>query len=265
MQLTREERDVMSVKKVLRNYKKQIEEKGYNVLFIGLYGSQNYNLEHEESDYDARAIIMPSLRDIIKGKSTSKVLEFDEGLVDIKDILSYTKILEKGNPAFLEPLHSPYKLGNQKLIDMLSSYEINPMAVAGTMHMKLTDATRKAVNGVLDPKSMQHFFRLKDMVEAAQWDVAYLTYEGYDINKMNFIRLGISSMAESNLPKYRSYSHQAKVAAQNAMKEWKQTDSKLEEVYDFMEQQLELERRRTESFEGLVIQRVPDQLDRSVL
>ena len=43
--------------KELSNYKKILESKGYNVIYIGLYGSQNYNLDDEESDIDVKANI----------------------------------------------------------------------------------------------------------------------------------------------------------------------------------------------------------------
>ena len=36
----------------LREYKKILEEKGFNVIYIGLYGSQNYNVDDEQSDID---------------------------------------------------------------------------------------------------------------------------------------------------------------------------------------------------------------------
>jgi len=74
--------------KELGNYKKILEEKGYNVIYIGLYGSQNYNLDDEESDIDAKAIILPSLHDIIFRKVTSKVVECEKGNIDVKDLLT---------------------------------------------------------------------------------------------------------------------------------------------------------------------------------
>ena len=46
--------------KQLSRYKKILEDKGYNVIYVGLYGSQNYNLDDEESDIDAKAIIVPT-------------------------------------------------------------------------------------------------------------------------------------------------------------------------------------------------------------
>lgn len=53
-------------------------EKGYDVLAVNLYGSQNYGVDTPESDYDFKALIFPSLEDVILNKKrVSKVLEFE--------------------------------------------------------------------------------------------------------------------------------------------------------------------------------------------
>lgn len=68
--------------KTLSHYKDVLEEQGYTVLYIGLYGSQNYNLDDEQSDIDCKAIILPTLHDIIFRKTTSKVIECENGSID---------------------------------------------------------------------------------------------------------------------------------------------------------------------------------------
>ena len=48
------------------NTKKQaLEKDGYNVLYIALYGSQNYGVSDEYSDIDAKAIVLPKIDDIV--------------------------------------------------------------------------------------------------------------------------------------------------------------------------------------------------------
>lgn len=37
--------------KTISEYKKLLEEKGYDVIYIGLYGSQNYNVDDENYVY----------------------------------------------------------------------------------------------------------------------------------------------------------------------------------------------------------------------
>lgn len=94
---------------MLKETKEYIErEYGYKVAYLALYGSQNYNLDTPESDIDLRAIVIPSLTDLVKGnKPVSKTLHINQGKVeqvDVKDIREYLKILKKGNPAYIEPL-----------------------------------------------------------------------------------------------------------------------------------------------------------------
>lgn len=60
--------------KELTNRKKILEERGYKVIYIELYGSQNYNLSDEQSDIDVKAIILPTLQDIIFRKVTSPTM-----------------------------------------------------------------------------------------------------------------------------------------------------------------------------------------------
>lgn len=59
-----------------------------NPIYVALQGSQNYNLEYEESDVDTKAIIVPTLEDIVKNKksvSYTHVRDNDEH-VDVKDV-----------------------------------------------------------------------------------------------------------------------------------------------------------------------------------
>ena len=85
----------------LSNYKKILEEKGYNVIYIGLYGSQNYNLDDELSDIDVKAIILPTLHDIIFRKVTSTTIECEKGNIDVKDLLTFYDVIKKGNFSYI--------------------------------------------------------------------------------------------------------------------------------------------------------------------
>lgn len=85
----------------LREYKKILEEKGFNVIYIGLYGSQNYNVDDEQSDIDCKAIILPSLHDIIFRKVTSTTIELETGAIDVKDIITFYNVIRKGNFSYI--------------------------------------------------------------------------------------------------------------------------------------------------------------------
>jgi len=44
--------------KELEKVKKQLVDMGYNVLGIGVYGSQNYNMHDKDGDIDMRVVVM---------------------------------------------------------------------------------------------------------------------------------------------------------------------------------------------------------------
>lgn len=77
--------------------------KDYEYMYLGLYGSQNYNLDHKHSDYDFVAVVMPTLEDLIQNKTTSIEFEIENlGHVLIKDIRLVFKELVKGNLTYYE-------------------------------------------------------------------------------------------------------------------------------------------------------------------
>lgn len=83
--------------------------KTYNVFYIALYGSQNYWIDTEHSDLDFKAIIIPTLEDLVnQTKPTSKVLEYDWWQVEIKDIRNYIESAVKVNVNFIELLSTEY-------------------------------------------------------------------------------------------------------------------------------------------------------------
>lgn len=98
------------LKQHLNEQKEHLESLGYNIAYIAVYGSQNYNLDvytdEYESDIDMKAIVVPKLDDLIKNSkpvSTTVDAKGDDcDLIDLKDIRHYFKMLKKANPAYLE-------------------------------------------------------------------------------------------------------------------------------------------------------------------
>ncbi len=83
---------------------------GYNVVGVFLQGSQNYNLDYDESDIDTKAIIVPKFEDFLLNKkptSTTHILPSNEH-VDIKDIRLMFECFKKQNINFLEVLFTKY-------------------------------------------------------------------------------------------------------------------------------------------------------------
>ncbi|MFJ3388878.1 hypothetical protein [Lysinibacillus sp. NPDC086135] len=97
----------------LLKQKQILESQGHAVAYISIYGSQNYNLdindENYQSDIDMKAIIVPTLNDLIyNSKPISTVIETEWGQCDLKDIRSYFQTLIKANPAYIETLFTDY-------------------------------------------------------------------------------------------------------------------------------------------------------------
>lgn len=79
------------------------------IIYIGRIGAQNYHLDREGSDYDYKAIAIPSLEEVAMAHqpiSTTKEIpkEICAGQVDIKDIRLMEKQWKKGSVNFTEIL-----------------------------------------------------------------------------------------------------------------------------------------------------------------
>lgn len=99
-----------------------IQDLNYDVAYIALQGSQNYNLDcytdEYQSDVDTKAIIIPSVDDIIDNKkpvSTTIILP-DNSHCDVKDIRLMFDTFKKQNINFLEILFSKYYWINPEYI-----------------------------------------------------------------------------------------------------------------------------------------------------
>lgn len=102
------------------NCKKMLEDRGLTVVGIFLYGSQNYNLDYEDSDIDLKAIVVPTINDIVfNNKPISTSIEIPEGLCDIKDIRLMAQSWRKQNINFMELLFTEYFYINPQYYDFL--------------------------------------------------------------------------------------------------------------------------------------------------
>lgn len=173
--------------KELSNYKKILEEKGYNVIYIGLYGSQNYNLDDEESDIDAKAIILPTLHDIIFRKVTSTTVECEKGNIDVKDLLTFYDVIKKGNFSYIESIQTEYSIGDKYIKNLFSQFKVNKKSVLGAMYEKRKALTHQYPSKTkefemwgFDPKQHHHILRLYDLLSydaINNENKSYLKYE----------------------------------------------------------------------------------------
>jgi len=98
----------------------RVRAEGYTPAGVFLYGSQNYNLDTPESDFDLKCFVLPTLRQlVVNAKPVSKVLEFDFGQVEVKDVRLMYKLFQKANPAYLETLFTKHYLSLNPQMDEL--------------------------------------------------------------------------------------------------------------------------------------------------
>ena len=184
--------------KELSNYKEILEKRGYQVIYIGLYGSQNYNLDDEESDIDVKAIIMPSLRDIIFRKVTSTTIECEKGNIDVKDLLTFYDVIKKGNFSYIESIQTEYSIGDKYIKDLFNQFQVNKKSVLGDMYEKRKALTHEYPSKTLefekwgfDPKQHHHILRLYDLLNynlLYNTNKSYLRYEDNDKRRLELIK-----------------------------------------------------------------------------
>ena len=103
------------MRRIKEDYK-LLSSEGYKVLGVFLQGSQNYGLDYAGSDIDTKAIIIPSLDDIVFNRqpvSTTRVLPSNEH-IDIKDIRLMHQCFKKQNINFIEILFTPWYVLNKR-------------------------------------------------------------------------------------------------------------------------------------------------------
>ena len=172
--------------KELANRKKLLEEKGYKVIYIGLYGSQNYNLDDEESDIDVKAIILPSLQDIVFRKVTSKTIECENGNIDVKDLITFYDVIKKGNFSYIEAVDTEYSIGDKYIKELFKQFRPNLKSILGAMHEKRKALTHQFPSKKkefekwgFDPKQYHHILRLQTLLEYNTYSDSTLSYLGY--------------------------------------------------------------------------------------
>lgn len=183
-----------------------LTDKGYKVLYIGYFGAHNYDLNDENSDYDFKAIVLMPLIDVIKNHTISKSYETPFGLVDVKDFMTFTKNLEKGNFSYVEAIKSNYYLDfGKELIgtevrELFKDAKVNYESVMGAIYQKyksFDNCTNMAVKGSLlvDTKHLVHGIRLFDILQdrkkaiqnGEDYNVCFKTYKDDDVIDLSWV------------------------------------------------------------------------------
>lgn len=180
---------------ILNHYKKTLELQGYTVLYVALYGSQNYNVDDEQSDIDAKAIVLPTLSQIIHRQPVSAVIETEFGAIDYKDIITFNDVVRKGNFSYIEAVQSQYRIGDIEIIDRLfGNIPVNLKSIIGGMLEKRKALTHEYPSKTkefeqfnCDPKQFHHIIRLSHILLSNLENKANNSYLIYDKNSREFM------------------------------------------------------------------------------
>lgn len=175
--------EVMSV---VSKHNSEAFDMGLEVLGVFLQGSQNYQLDYEDSDIDTKAIIIPTMRNIVANKSpisTTHVRDNNEH-IDLKDIRVMFNSFKKQNINFIEILFTDYMIINQKYRDVfqpilniredVARYNVvsavNCMAGMSMEKYKALEHPYPATLAKIekygyDPKQLHHIVRMREFIE----------------------------------------------------------------------------------------------------
>lgn len=166
-----------------------IEKMGYEIVGVFLQGSQNYNNDINDRDYqsdiDTKAIVLPSFDDFAKCRSeVSSSLSVLGEKSDVKDIRIMFQNFKKMNINFLEILFTEWKIINPKyekevkeLLDNaenIASYNKKALfnSIIGMSKQKLValkhsypSTLEKIEKFGYDPKQLAHILRLNFFIK----------------------------------------------------------------------------------------------------
>lgn len=179
-----------NIQKRVQEHYDELIKRGYEVMFIGAYGSMNYGLfidnEYYKSDVDTKAIVLPSFEDFVYGKKPiSTTLEMDNGEhIDVKDIRSMFECFIKQNINFIEILFTDYYILNEAYRDFFSELLDNAEEIArlninqalkamAGMSMEKLKALQHPYPSIedrikkfgYDPKQAHHIVRINDFIK----------------------------------------------------------------------------------------------------
>lgn len=173
----------MEIFKKISAQKKYIESLGYKVLYIGLNGSQNYSLDDESSDIDLRAIVLPTIEQVIRREKISIKYSTEIGDVDVKDVMTYYEVVRKGNFSFIEPMQTKWFIGDKYLRGLFGTIKLNYMSLYGDVFSKIKvfrhpfpSKNKEISKWGYDPKQLHHVYRLIDLLELKDESVSYIDY-----------------------------------------------------------------------------------------
>ena len=154
-----------------------VEKKGGYIIGTFLHGSQNYNLDTEESDVDTVSIYVPTVDFAIVNSPKNHQLVMEDGSNEhctIKDIRNYINELLKSNPNAIELLYTKYSFYTTPLDYYNFKYFINNREkFLKYNHSSFFDAADGMAYNYLkrcDEKGIRNFYRIEIMLNNISLD-----------------------------------------------------------------------------------------------
>ena len=175
-----DERKEKIMKRVNEHYD-FIKSKRYEIVFLALQGSQNYELDVYDKDYmsdiDTKAIVLPSFEDFVCNKEpVSKTIILDNNEhIDVKDIRVMFENYKKQNINYLETLFTEFKIINDEYKELIQPLFDNAERIA---HFNINQALRCMAGMSMEKlKALKHPYpTIKDKIEKYGYDWGFIKY-----------------------------------------------------------------------------------------
>lgn len=166
----------------LLNDVKFVTEKypNYDILGVFLFGSQNYNLDTEDSDVDTIIVLIPSIKLLLSEKEVSTTYELEDHHIVVKDLKAFNKNLLTLSPMAVEPLFSQWTWINDKYkYTYLKFYLNNAQKIAMSCPAILYDRVRAMIKSMTRKESLtgKQYVHCKRLIRLLQKLAAGKSYE----------------------------------------------------------------------------------------
>ena len=144
---------------------------GYKVFGVFLQGSQNYNLDYKGSDIDTKAIVLPTLDDIILNTpaTSTTLIKEDNSHIDIKDIRIMWDCFKRQNINYLEILFTDFDIVSSNYEDIWNVMCDNAEGIAHYDNYKAVNCIAGVVRE--KEKALCHPYpTLKDKIDKYGYD-----------------------------------------------------------------------------------------------
>lgn len=118
---TKEEDDAILA--AVKRHHDTITAEGFLVVMTSLVGSQNYDLDHKNSDIDTFSLVYPPLQHLANAEAPyARCYVLNDGHAEVKDIRLALNLLQKPSPNSVEYFTSKYKIYNPNFEAILREY-----------------------------------------------------------------------------------------------------------------------------------------------